>query len=104
MQEYWKTLYKEKKNEGSWFAKLMWGRTKDDEEIYRSTLADTFKVTFGQMQTIRIINCFLILLAMIGFFFITVKRAFYYLSFWATATTFTSLLFLFVSSGQIKVI
>jgi hypothetical protein len=99
MQDYWKTLYKERKNEGSCFAKIYWGKNKKEEEQYRDTLTKSFKISFAKMQLIRSINCLLLLLVMILFFFITVKRAFYYLSFWALAATFLSQLFLFVSSG-----
>jgi hypothetical protein len=52
------------------------------------------------MQIIRSINILFLFTVLIGFFFITVKRGFYYLSFWAIVTTFTAELLLFVSSGQ----
>ena len=100
MQDYWKTLYKERMNEGSCVTKFLWGKSKKEEERYRECLTHSFKISFAQMQIIRSINCFLLLISMILFFFITVKRAFYYLSFWAIAFSFVAQLLLFVSSGQ----
>ena len=77
-------------NEGTWLAKLMWGPNKKEEDIYRNTLTQSFKISFVKMQIIRSINILILLTVMIGFFFITVKRGFYYLSFWAIVTAFTS--------------
>jgi hypothetical protein len=100
MQDYWKTIYKQRMNEGTWLAKLMWGPNKKEEDLYRSTLTQSFKISFVHMQIIRSINILFLFTVMIGFFFITVKRGFYFLSFWAIATTFTAELLLFLSSGQ----
>lgn len=78
----------------------MWGEGKTEQDEYKETLTKSFKISFAKMQIIRLINCLMLLIVMIGFFFITVKRAFYYLSFWAIATTFIAELLLFVASGQ----
>ena len=46
MQDYWKTIYKQRMNEGTWLAKLMWGSNKNEEDLYRSTLTQSFKISF----------------------------------------------------------
>jgi hypothetical protein len=47
------------------------------------------------MQTIRFASMILVLLVAVGFFFISVKRSLFYLSFWAIVMTFIALFLLF---------
>jgi hypothetical protein len=44
----------------------------------------------------------LVFLVAVGFFFISVKRSLFYLSFWAITMTFIALFLLFQASGYVK--
>ena len=102
-KEYWKRKLAIKKKKRGCLNRFLWGSLKVQEKDFRETLADHSNwLTFAEMQTIRLVLIVLVMIPLIGFFFISVKRAFFYLSFWAIAITFLSLLLLFQSSGYVK--
>lgn len=96
MQDLWKLKLKARQLERNWFDRFLWG---EKEEQFAVRLAQSHHISFAKMQIVRmLVNMFVTSIWLICFY-ISVKRAFLFISFWSISLTFFAQLFLFWASG-----